>query len=69
MKAQEVLGYIIAVKGGGMAATCAALTGLNVVMNTVPILRPVLWFLAAVGLVILLSGLALAAAAEGSEEV
>jgi|GEM_PF-1611367 len=67
MKAQEVLGYIIAVNGGGLAALCAASTGFQAVMNVLPILRPALWVLSVIGLLVLVGGLAIAAAAEDSE--
>jgi len=67
MKAQEVLGYIIAISGGGFAALCAASTGFQAVMNVLPILRPVLWGLAVAGLLVLVGGLAIAAAAEDAE--
>lgn len=67
MKAQEILGYLIAVNGGGFAALCAASTGFQAVMNVLPILRPVLWGLSVAGLLVLVGGLALAAAAEDTE--
>jgi hypothetical protein len=65
MKAQEILGYIIALHGGGLAAGCAGLTGVHAVMTAVPLLVPVLWMMAVVGLVVLVAGLAIAANAEG----
>lgn len=64
MNAQEMLGSLIALKGAGMAATCAGATGLQVVMNALPILRPVCWGLALLGLVIVVVGLAIAASGE-----
>jgi hypothetical protein len=64
MKAQEILGCLIALKGAGMAATFAGATGIQALMNAVPILRPVCWILAATGLVVLVLGLAIAAAGE-----
>jgi hypothetical protein len=64
MNAQELLGCIIALKGAGMAATCAGATGIQVLMNAVPILRPICWGLAVVGLVILVLGLAITADGE-----
>lgn len=64
MKAQEILGYIIALKGGSLAAGAAAFTGVHAVMNAVPVLRPILWIAAVVGLVILVAGLAIAANAD-----
>jgi hypothetical protein len=65
MKAQEILGYIIALHGGGLAAGCAGLTGVHAVMNAVPFLVPVLWILTVVGMAVLVAGLAIAANAEG----
>lgn len=66
MSAREFLGSIIALKGAGMAAGCAGLTGLQSLMNALPILRPICWGLAAVGLLILLAGLLIAAIGEES---
>lgn len=64
MNAQEMLGSLIALKGAGMAATFAGATGIQALMNAVPLLRPVCWILAVAGLVVLVLGLAIAAAGE-----
>jgi len=64
MNAQEMLGSLLALKGAGMAATCAGATGVQALMNAVPVLRPVCWGLAVVGLVILVAGLAIVASGE-----
>lgn len=69
MKPQEILGSIIAVKGAGMAASLAAATGFQLVMDALPILRPICWGLSVLGLLILLAGLAIAATAESAGEV
>lgn len=63
MKPQEILGSIIALKGAGMAAGCAAATGFQLVMDALPILRPILWTLSVIGLLVLFAGLAIAACA------
>jgi hypothetical protein len=64
MKAQEILGYLIALHGAGLAATLAGATGIQALMNALPILRPICWGLAVIGIVILVVGLGIAAAGE-----
>lgn len=64
MNATQILGSLIALKGAGIAATCSGATGAQALMNAVPLLRPVCWGLAAIGLVILILGLAITAAGE-----
>lgn len=52
-----------------MAASLAAATGFQLVMDALPILRPICWGLSVLGLLILFAGLAIAATAESAGEV
>jgi Na+-translocating ferredoxin:NAD+ oxidoreductase RnfE subunit len=64
MSKREILGYIIFFKGIGIIGLMVLLLGINVLH----FLYPVYWAILAIGAVIMLSGLGLAAASEKWED-
>jgi len=64
MSKREILGYIIFFKGIGIIGLMVLLLGINVLH----FLYPVYWTILAIGGVIMLSGLGLAAASEKWED-
>jgi hypothetical protein len=63
---QEVRGYLLAAKGGGMVQVFALLTGIPELYRFAPV-RWLCWTMIGVGLVVALSGLWIAANHEKSQ--